>query len=158
MLDGRAAAPDGGRTARATPDGGCTARVTGWGPGNGAEEALAPVHGVTGLTLRRNRMQHDPTSPRRVGMAVVGLGGAVATTAVAGLELLRLGAVGADGLPLADVDAAGLVPYESLVVGGWDLDDSDLAKAASVHGVLDHRQVEVAGPGLSQVTAVAGRR
>jgi myo-inositol-1-phosphate synthase len=43
------------------------------------------------------------------------------------------------------------VPYESLVVGGWDLDDSDLAKAASVHGVLDHRQVEVARPGLSQV-------
>ena len=88
---------------------------------------------------------------RRVGLAVVGLGGAVATTAVAGLELLRLGAVGAEGLPLADVDAPGLVPYESLVVGGWDLDDSDLAKAASVHGVLDHRQVEVAGPGLSQV-------
>ena len=93
-----------------------------------------------------------PPSTRRVGMAVVGLGGAVATTAVAGLELLRLGAVGAEGLPLADVDVPGLVPYESLVVGGWDLDGSDLAKAASVHGVLDHRQVEVAGPGLSQVT------
>ena len=71
---------------------------------------------------------------RRVGMAVVGLGGAVATTAVAGLELLRL------------------VGYDGLVVGGWDLDDSDLAKAASVHGVLDHRQIDVAGPGLSQVT------
>ena len=97
-------------------------------------------------------MSSPPTpSARRVGMAVVGLGGAVATTAVAGLELLRLGAVGADGLPLADVDVPGLVPYESLVVGGWDLDDSDLAKAASVHGVLDHRQIEVAGPGLSQV-------
>jgi myo-inositol-1-phosphate synthase len=84
-------------------------------------------------------------------MAVVGLGGAVATTAVAGLELLRLGAVGAEGLPLAGLDTPGLVPYEHLVVGGWDLDDSDLAKAASVHGVLDHRQIEVAGPGLSQV-------
>ena len=56
-----------------------------------------------------------------------------------------------DLTPLADVDAPGLMPYESLVVGGWDLDDSDLAKAASVHGVLDHRQIEVAGPGLSQV-------
>ena len=99
-------------------------------------------------------------TPRRVGLAVVGLGGAVATTAVAGLELLRLGAVGPAGLPLAGVtdeagrsleEATGLVPYDGLVVGGWDLDDSDLAKAASVHGVLDHRQVEVAGPGLSQV-------
>ena len=43
-------------------------------------------------------------SPRRVGMAVVGLGGAVATTAVAGLELLRLGVVGPEGLPLAELD------------------------------------------------------
>ena len=42
-------------------------------------------------------------TPRRVGMAVVGLGGAVATTAAAGLELLRLGAVGPAGLPLAGV-------------------------------------------------------
>ena len=92
-----------------------------------------------------------PPSARRVGMAVVGLGGAVATTAAAGVELLRLGAVGADGLPLADVDAPGLVPYDGLVLGGWDLDDSDLAKAASVHGVLDHQQIEVAGPALSQV-------
>ena len=98
--------------------------------------------------------------PRRVGMAVVGLGGAVATTAAAGLELLRLGAVGPAGLPLAGLtdatgrtleDATGLVPYDGLVLGGWDLDDSDLAKAASVHGVLDHRQIELAGPGLSQV-------
>ena len=92
-----------------------------------------------------------PTA-RRTGMAIVGLGGAVATTAAAGLELLRLGAVGSDGLPLAGLDVPGLVPYDGLVVGGWDLDGSDLAKAASVHGVLDHRQVEVAGPGLSQVT------
>ena len=91
------------------------------------------------------------TSTRRVGMAVVGLGGAVATTAVAGLELLRLGAVGIEGLPLADLPAPGLVPYDGLVIGGWDLDESDLAKAASVHGVLDYRQIEVAGPGLSQL-------
>ena len=34
----------------------------------------------------------DSPTPRRVGVAVVGLGGAVATTAAAGLELLRLGA------------------------------------------------------------------
>jgi myo-inositol-1-phosphate synthase len=98
-------------------------------------------------------LPHAPEAAqaRRVGLAIVGLGGAVATTAAAGLELLRLGAVGADGLPLADVDAPGLVPYDGLVVGGWDLDDSDLAKAASVHGVLDHQQLAMAGPGLSQV-------
>ena len=97
---------------------------------------------------------------RRVGLAVVGLGGAVATTAVAGLELLRLGVVGPEGLPLAELDGTvpDLVPYDALVVGGWDLDGSDLAKAAEVHGVLDHRQLDAARPGLSQITpwAAAG--
>ncbi len=97
---------------------------------------------------------------RRVGVAVVGLGGAVATTAVAGLELLRIGAAGTEGLPLAGLrvaggpveDTIGLVGYESLVVRGWDLDGSDLRKAAEQHGVLDSRQLEEAGPALSALT------
>jgi myo-inositol-1-phosphate synthase len=99
------------------------------------------------------------TNSRRVGIAVVGLGGAVATTAVAGLEMLRLGAA-PDGLPLAGLrvgdrpveEATGLVNYHDLVVGGWDLDGSDLRKAAEQHGVLDHHQLEQAGPHLSAVT------
>jgi len=97
---------------------------------------------------------------RRVGIAIVGLGGAVATTAIAGLELLRLGAVGPDGLPLAGLtvgdvpveEATGLVPYDSLVVGGWDLDGADLYKAAEQHGVLDMRQLQQAEPLLSTIT------
>jgi myo-inositol-1-phosphate synthase len=99
-------------------------------------------------------------SPRRVGTAIVGLGGAVATTAVAGLELLRLGAVAADGLPLAGLtlgdlsieEATGLVGYDDLVVGGWDLDGSDLYKAAEQHGVLDARQLGQAEACLSGIT------
>ncbi|WP_233517420.1 inositol-3-phosphate synthase [Geodermatophilus marinus] len=91
---------------------------------------------------------------------MVGLGGAVATTAVAGLELLRLGAVDPDGLPLAGVEvggvpvevATGLAGYGDLVIGGWDLDGADLRKAAELHGVLDHRQLEQAGPALSALT------
>lgn len=103
--------------------------------------------------------------PRRVGMAVVGLGGAVATTAVAGLELLRSGG-DASGLPLAGLEvdgrpveeATGMVGYTDIVVGGWDLDGSDLRKAAELHGVLDHHQLEQAGAYLSSVTpwAAAG--
>ncbi len=97
---------------------------------------------------------------RRVGIAVVGLGGAVATTAVAGLELVRIGAAGTDGLPLAGLEVAGgpveettgLAGYDQLVVRGWDLDGSDLRKAAEQHGVLDHRQLEEAGPALSALT------
>jgi myo-inositol-1-phosphate synthase len=87
---------------------------------------------------------------RRVGVAVVGLGGAVATTAVAGVELMKLDACGTDGLPLAEVDS--LVPYTSLVFGGWDLNGDDLAKAAHGHRVLDDRQVEAAGAALAALT------
>jgi myo-inositol-1-phosphate synthase len=76
---------------------------------------------------------------RKVGVAIVGLGGAVATTAVAGVELLKVGASGVEGLPLAEV--ADLVPYTSLVFAGWDVDGDDLAKAAHVHRVLDARQI-----------------
>jgi myo-inositol-1-phosphate synthase len=86
---------------------------------------------------------------QRIGVAVVGLGGAVATTAVAGVELMKLGANSTDGLPLADVDS--LVPYTSLVFGGWDLDGDDLAKAAHVHRVLDDRQIEAAGSALASI-------
>ncbi|MGY1773594.1 inositol-3-phosphate synthase [Blastococcus sp. SYSU D00813] len=97
---------------------------------------------------------------RRVGIAVVGLGGAVATTAVAGLELLRQGAVAPDGLPLAGLDlegvpleeATGMADYGDLVVGGWDLDGSDLYKAAEQHAVLDHRQLGQVESALSRIT------
>jgi myo-inositol-1-phosphate synthase len=99
-------------------------------------------------------------SPRRIGTAIVGLGGAVATTAVAGLELLRQGAVAPDGLPLAGLtigdvpveEATGLVGYDQIVVGGWDLDGSDLYKAAEQHGVLDARQLQLAEAALSKIT------
>lgn len=95
---------------------------------------------------------------RRVGVAVVGLGGAVATTAAAGVELLRQGLVTTDGLPLAAPDlaelarAAGLVDYTDLVLAGWDLSGDDLAKAAEVHGVLEPAQRDAVAPALSAIT------
>lgn len=100
------------------------------------------------------------SSPRRVGVAVVGVGGAVATTAAAGLELLRLGVCGPEGLPLAGIEVAGgpvelstgLVPYDGLVIAGWDLDSNDLRKAAEQHGILDFQQLKTAGPGLSSIS------
>ena len=91
----------------------------------------------------------------RVGVAIVGLGGAVATTAVAGVALMQAGAAGTDGLPLAALGAertAALVPYENLVFGGWDLYDGDLAAAARHHDVLDLRQYEAAQGALAGVT------
>lgn len=95
-------------------------------------------------------MSNAGTDPGgRIGVAVVGLGGAVATTAAAGVELMKLGSVGAQGLPLAGVD--GLIPYTGLVFGGWDPEGDDLAKAAEGHQVLDHRQLQAVGEALGSV-------
>ncbi|MFT8246676.1 inositol-3-phosphate synthase [Roseomonas sp. BN140053] len=78
---------------------------------------------------------------RRVGVAVVGLGGAVASTAVAGVQLLKRGSNRLDGLPLADVSVPGLVDYRDLSFGGWDLHGEDLASAAANHRVLSADQL-----------------
>jgi myo-inositol-1-phosphate synthase len=97
---------------------------------------------------------------RRVGVAVVGMGGAVATTAAAGLELMRSGSNRMDGLPLAHVSVPGLVAYENMVLAGWDLCGQSLAAAALEHNVLDARQLAAAGPALERVRpwpAVASR-
>ena len=95
------------------------------------------------------------SSADRLGIAIVGLGGAVATTAVAGMELIRAGRAGLDGLPLAtlpEAQSAGLADYEGLVFGGWDLYDGDLAAAARHHSVLDLGQYEATRETLSQIT------
>lgn len=99
-----------------------------------------------------------------LGVAVVGLGGAVASTAVAGIELMKAGLAGTEGLPLAGATVrtedggseplggvGELVPYENLVFGGWDLSGDDLATAAGTAGVLDHQQIEAIRERLSEV-------
>jgi myo-inositol-1-phosphate synthase len=90
---------------------------------------------------------HDPAE-RRVGIAIVGVGGAVATTAAAGLELLRLGLADTGGLPLAELDCD-LAPYGAMVVGGWDVSAVDLATASEGHGVLGPSEIAATGPALS---------
>ncbi|MCW3009964.1 MAG: Inositol-3-phosphate synthase, partial [Solirubrobacterales bacterium] len=93
---------------------------------------------------------------RRLGIAIVGAGGAVATTAAAGVELMRLGLAGTQGLPLAEVAPGGrfsrvgdIAGYTALVFGGWDVVGDDLATAAEGHGVLGHRELAAVGPALS---------
>ncbi len=86
-----------------------------------------------------------------LGIAVVGLGGAVGTTMAAGIELLRQGAIDKRGLPLAEVDA-GLAAYEEIVVDGWDLFPENLGTAAEGHDVLTQKQFVAAEAALSQIT------
>jgi len=75
----------------------------------------------------------------KLGIAVVGIGGAVGTTMVAGIELIKQAAVGMTGLPLADLSTE-LVDYADVVLAGWDLFPDHLAKAAEEHDVLTHKQ------------------
>jgi myo-inositol-1-phosphate synthase len=75
----------------------------------------------------------------KLGIMIIGLGGAVASTAIAGIELLKNGKIGTEGLPLADLPeylTSGIAHYKNLVFTGWDLNADDLAAAATQHNVL----------------------
>jgi myo-inositol-1-phosphate synthase len=77
---------------------------------------------------------------RKLGIAVVGIGGAVGTTMAAGVELLKKGLIGNEGLPLAGISVEGLADYIDIVFAGWDLFADDLAIAAEGHEVLTYKQ------------------
>lgn len=80
---------------------------------------------------------------RKLGLAIIGLGGAVGTTIVAGIELLKKSVIGTEGLPLANLDenlVKDLANYKNIIFGGWDLFAEHLAQAAEEHDVLTHKQ------------------
>lgn len=77
---------------------------------------------------------------RKLGIAVVGIGGAVGTTMIAGIELIKNGLVSTDGLPLAGIVGDALTDYRDIVLAGWDLFPDHLANAAEQHDVLTHKQ------------------
>jgi len=88
---------------------------------------------------------------RKLGIAVVGLGGAVGTTMAAGIELLKKGVVGTQGLPLADLNVPGIADYTDIIFAGWDLFGEHLAKAAEEHDVLSHKQFVAAEDSLREI-------
>ncbi|MCG5431792.1 inositol-3-phosphate synthase [Mycobacterium sp. MYCO198283] len=87
----------------------------------------------------------------RLGVAVIGLGGAVATTAVAGIEMIRKGSSDLSGLPLADKQVDGLPDYRDIVFAGWDLSPDDLATAAMRHGVIGETQLKDGASALHEM-------
>ena len=93
----------------------------------------------------------EPNTGRELGVLVVGVGGAVATTAIAGIEMLRRGSNDFAGLPLADADVPGLVAYRNMRFAGWDLNGDDLARAAHEHRVLEHEQADLVAGSLSRI-------
>lgn len=94
---------------------------------------------------------------RRLGVAIQGLGGAVATTAAAGLALLRRGLIDTTGLPLARLERQqpelfaqlDLAGYDQITFGGWDPYDADLLTAARGHGVLAPEQLDAVADDLA---------
>lgn len=86
-----------------------------------------------------------------LGIAVVGVGGAVGTTMAAGVELLKQGVIDQTGLPLASLEIDGLADYTDIVFAGWDLFPDHLARAAENHDVLSYKQFIAAEPTLNQV-------
>jgi myo-inositol-1-phosphate synthase len=91
------------------------------------------------------------TAGRHVGVLVVGIGGAVASTAAAGIEMLRAGSNDLAGLPLANVGASGIAQYRNLHFAGWDLHGESLADAVREHRVLEREQSEMVEAKLSQM-------
>ena len=89
---------------------------------------------------------------RRVGVMVVGMGGAVASTAAAGIEMLRAGSNDMAGLPLAGASAPGIAAYRNLHFAGWDLHGETLDQAVREHRVLDSGQQEMVSTALSGMT------
>lgn len=87
----------------------------------------------------------------RLGVAIVGVGGAVATTAIAGIEMIKAGSNSHAGLPLADRNVAGLPAYRDVVFGGWDLAEGTLADCALRHGVIGDKEL---GDGASSLRAM----
>ena len=87
----------------------------------------------------------------RLGVAVIGLSGAVSTTAAAGVAMIRSGSNDLSGLPLADRDAPGMVAYRDMYFGGWDLSGDDLATAARRHGVLGDAELSDGASALASM-------
>ena len=87
-----------------------------------------------------------------LGIAIIGLGGAVATTAVAGSLLIQRGEQDTTGLPLAEHSDLDLTPYTNLHFRGWDLFQDNLYVAAKHHRVLDRDQLDAVEQDLKEMT------
>ena len=97
---------------------------------------------------------HDTS--KNLGIAIVGLGGAVATTAVAGTLLIRRGEQSKVGLPLAEFEQLDLTAYENIRFNGWDIFDDNLYEAAKKHAVLNNEQLALIKQELEAITPWAG--
>jgi myo-inositol-1-phosphate synthase len=96
----------------------------------------------------------------RIGVAIIGVNGAVASTVIAGVELMKRGLVQRLGMVTERTEARisesitemlDLAPLESLVFGGWDLQFANCFEGALHHKVLPPHVLEKVRPELERV-------
>ena len=96
----------------------------------------------------------------RIGVAIVGVNGAVASTVIAGVELMKRGFAPRVGMITEKTDARiaesitellDLAPLESLVFAGWDLQFSNAFEGALHHKVLPAHVLEQVRTELERV-------
>jgi myo-inositol-1-phosphate synthase len=105
----------------------------------------------------------------KVGVVIIGVNGAVATTLIAGVELMIRGLAPRLGMVTERTDARvteltsllDFAPLEDLVFAGWDVRHPNVFEAAVHHKVLPREQLEAVKDKLTGVTpwpAVFARR
>jgi myo-inositol-1-phosphate synthase len=96
----------------------------------------------------------------RIGVAIVGVNGAVASTVIAGVELMKRGLVPRVGMVTERTDARiaesitemlDFAPLENLVFAGWDLQYASTYDGALHHKVLPAHVLEQVRPELERV-------
>ena len=93
-----------------------------------------------GLAAKRSEfIAVNVSKKRRVGAALIGVGGAVGSTVTAATVLLQREYVDTSGLPLASRRLPDAVAYDCLVAAGWDLNPQRLDAAVERNDIIDHR-------------------
>jgi myo-inositol-1-phosphate synthase len=96
----------------------------------------------------------------RIGVAIIGVNGAVASTVIAGVELMKRGLVPRLGMVTERTEARinesiteilDLAPLENLVFAGWDLQFSNVYEGALEHKVLPVHMLEKVRPELEKI-------
>jgi myo-inositol-1-phosphate synthase len=98
---------------------------------------------------------------KKLGVLIVGVGGAVASTVVAGVHLMRRGLAprigmlterGSDVPPSPIADALEFAALDDLVFAGWDINTANVYDAAVRHNVLPAAQLAEVREELSRIT------
>jgi myo-inositol-1-phosphate synthase len=107
---------------------------------------------------RRDLAPLGEAASSKLGVMLVGVGGAVASTMLSGVLAAVRGVATPRGAitESADCDGLDLAPLSSLAFGGWDIDQSPLSERVRHHGVVSAQVLDTVAPGLDEVRVEPG--